>query len=197
MVMGCVPFAPILRNWKMYKHICTQLASHSQANQTVEVKKTSHVILSRKNSLRMGTSLTLPRDMGSAENFPKNRSSSRIFRGLGQLAECLSCMHEVMYSIPALAKTKVIWFEWIIENFSHVFFRSFSHHFRSSEYYSHILWKVPPPSLCLPLCLWFIHEEGIQLFTGYVLCDFPHSPACALVQVSSSHKEWICVSDEY
>lgn len=150
MVMGCVPFAPILRNWKMYKYICTQLASHSQANQTVEVKKTSHVILSRKNSIRMGTSLTLPRDMGSAENFPKNRSSSIIFRGLGQLVECLSCMHEVIYSIPTLAKTKVIWFEWIIENFSHVFFRSFSHHFRSSEYYSHILWKVPPPSLCLP-----------------------------------------------
>lgn len=36
----------------------------------------------------------------------------------------------------------------------------------------------------------FIPERGIQLFTGYVLWDFPHSPTCALVQVSSSHKEW-------
>lgn len=85
LVMGCVPFALILGNWSMCKYICTQLVSHNQDNQTVEVKKTSHVILSRKNLLRMGTSLTLPRDMGSAENFPKNSSSSRIFRGLGQL----------------------------------------------------------------------------------------------------------------
>lgn len=71
MVMGCVPFAPILRNWKMYKYICTQLASHSQANQTVEVKKTSHVILSRKNSLRMGTTSHYREIWGVLRIFPR------------------------------------------------------------------------------------------------------------------------------
>ena len=195
--MGCVPFALILGNWRMWKYICTQLVSHNQANQTGEVKKTSHVILSRKNLLRMGTSLTLPRDMGSAENFPKNSSSSRIFRGLGQLVECLSCMHEAMYSIPALAKNKVIWFEWIIDNFSHVFFRSFSYHSRSSEHYSHILKKVPPPTLCLPSVSGSFMRKAYSY--SQVMCSVI-SLTLLLVHWFKSHlltRNEVCVSGEY
>lgn len=199
MVMGCVSFALILGNWKMCKYICTQLASHSQANQTVEVKKTSHVIVSRKNSLRMGTSLALPRAMGSRENFSKNSSSSRIFGGLDQLVECLSCVHEAVYSIPALAKTEVIWFEWIIDNFSHVLFRSFNHHSLFSQHYSQVFMEsasayiITPLYLCFPL---FLRQAYSYL-----------QAMCSGASLTLLHVHWfkshlltrneVCVSGEY